>query len=299
MKITYDIIRKNFDTYEEAKSKFPIIQKYINGDVSTYSLRSVGLEQFGSFYEFIKNANPIEDMSWKKLKPILIENTTSERFKTYIKNRTQREFNEILKDHEVYDRLLNGRWLRKPSKRSSGRRSEERISSFNTCRIQIINYIIFNDIEVAENIIGSEWYTNSQLSLNNNLVREMEITEKLLDSFINVVDESKLDFKKLNLDYISNFLSDKLKKLMSVENEATVRCIKEIKTFNSNLGREVSRLTIGKNYKVTNSNIRNGYLYLYIKDDTNWSESYPFSYFEDISYQRDSLIDSLLEDINS
>lgn len=293
MKITYDIIQENFRVFEEARLKFPIIQKYIDGEVTINALNSVGLHQFGRFHEYIKHNktlgfDPImKGMTWRKLKPILITNTSLERFKVYLRNRTQNDFIDILKKVDVYERLSKGRWIRKPSRRSSGRRSGEGISALISCQIPIINYIIQNEIEINENTItGLEWFLSTKLSLNNTQAREMEVTENLLTSFVGVVEESKVDFKKLNLDYISNFIGEKLKKLMFVEKGSVVKCIKDY----------TSCLTEGKSYIVDSSHVRNGYLYLQVSDDRGFMNSYPFSYFEDMSYHRNSILDSLFDD---
>jgi hypothetical protein len=291
MKITYDTIKENIRIFEDAKLKFPIIQKYINGDLNAKSLYSVGLHQFSQFFDKFIDYNPIiENMTWRKLKPILIENANLPRFKTYIKNRTQNDFNSILKNAETYDKLLNGRWIRKPSKKYTGRRSDEKLSSLTSCSVQIINYIIQNEIEVCDNIFNSQWFTSNKLTLNESLVMEMKVTEDMLKSIDNVIDNSKIDFKKLNLDYISDFINEKLQKLMMIESGKSVRCVKTNIRINS-----IKTLTEGKDYIVDGSSgIRNGYLNIWIIDDTGQRNSYPFSFFEDISFQRNNILDSLL-----
>lgn len=296
IKITYDIIQENLRIFEEAKSKFPIIQKYIDGEVTSNALSSVGLHQFGRFHDYLKQNNSlgfdpiINGMTWRKLKPILLANTAIDRFRTYLKNRTQNEFTDILKNIDVYERLSKGRWIRKPSRRSSGRRSGEKIVALTSCHIPVINYIIHNEVEVEDCIIGLEWFLTTKLSLGNTQAREMEVTENLLKSFASVVEESKVDFKKLNLDYISNFIGEKLKKLMSIEKGSVVKCIKELS------GVYGTHLTEGKSYVVESSHVRNGYLYLQLVDDKGSMNHYSFSHFEDMSYHRNSILDSLFND---
>lgn len=297
MKITYDIIEENLRVFEEARNKFPIIQKYIDGEVSQNALNSVGLGQFARFHDYIKTHkySPImKGTTWRKLKPLLLTNTTLDRFKVYLRNRTQNDFNDILKNLDVYDRLLKGRWIRKPARRSSGRRSDEKISSLTSCQIPIINYIIHNEIEISDNIIGLEWFLVTKLTLEGTLEREMEVTENLLTSFANVVGESKVDFKKLNLDYISNFISEKLRKIMSIEKGTVLKCIKE---WPSSLDANQFILTEGKSYIVESFQIRSGYLYIYLTDDRGHMNYYPFSYFEDMTHHRNSILDSLFDGI--
>jgi len=297
MKITYDIIENNLKMFEDAKLKFPIMQKYIDGEASLSSLQSVGLGQFGQFSDFIKQNQSLgidiimKGMTWRKLKPMLVTNTTLDRFKTYISNKTQNKFNDILKNVDLYDRLLNGRWVRKPSRRGSGARSGEKVSSFTSCRVAIINYIIQNEIEVHDKIDGLAWFHTHKLSLDNTLVREMKVTEDLLTSFVDTISDSKVDFKKLNINYVSNFLSDKLLKLMKIEKGDVVKCISN---YVYPTGQVV--LTEGKSYTVESSTMRSGYLNIYLRDDNGRLDFYPFSYFEDVAFHRNSILDSLFND---
>ena len=298
MKITYDLIEKNLATFKEAKKQFPIIQKYIDGEVSSHALQSVGLQRFGTFYEFLKecettNQNPImKRMTWRKLKPILVENCKSERFKTYLKNRTENQFIEILKNQDKYDKLMNGRWLRRPSRRRSGRRSDECISSLKTHYVAIINYIIQKEIDITHSdTFGNIWYSRETLDMTNTFVREMKITESLMKGIVDVIEESKIDFKKLNLDYISNFVNTKLTNLMSIEKGTSLKCIKDV-TSNFNPGYKY--LKEGTYYTVESSQIRNGLLHVLVLTEQGRTEWHPFTNFEDVSFNRNSVLDSLL-----
>ncbi len=304
MIIKYDTIKENIKIFDEVKKSLPIIKKYIDGEVSISALQTVGLGPFGNFYDYSVNpaknylAKPVldpkpiimEGITWRKLKAILVENTTIERFKTYIKNRTQKQFNAILNNPDVYDRLLNGRWVRRPSRRRSQGTRGEKISSFTTCQIEIINYVIFNQIDIGVSLLGSNWFVDSKLILDNTLLREMTVTENLLTSFVDVISTSKIDFKKLNLDYITSYISDSIRKLITIENDTSIKCIKDYGTVGSMF------LTEGVSYVVSGYHIRSGYLNVLIKDDTGRLNYYPFSYFEDMAYHRGSLLDSLLGD---
>src|ERR1035437_4744931 len=142
--MNYDIINHNIATYEEAKKLFPTLEQFEKGEVAHNILHTLGLSAFQEFYAFmvdIKNGGcePIIDkMTWQKLQPLIIEATTTPRFKKYISNKTQPAFKKILIDKDLFDRLLNGRWMTKPSnggqtkngrhsRGTSGRRSHEQI----------------------------------------------------------------------------------------------------------------------------------------------------------------------------
>ena len=303
MKLTYDTIKENIKTFELAKEKFPVIQKYIDGEITQYALGYLGLSEFAKFHDYIKSEQAkgseliMENMTWKKLKMILITNTDLPRFKTYLKNRTQRQFNELLNDTDTYDRLLNGRFLTKPTSRRSGRRSGEHVRGLNTMSIPIINYVIQNDLEVTDKLFGVHWYATRKLTLEDNLVREMNVTEELLTSLTNTITESKVDFKKLNLDYITNLITERLRKLISIEPDTTVKCKKDVVYKDPTTGVVIQKyLTKDMSYKVLSSTIRGGYLSLYLTNDIGRNDWYPFSNFEDILYARNSILESLLDD---
>ena len=89
MKITYDIISKNIETYKEAKDIFPVITQFEQNDIDYSAMHSLGLNKFADFHMFIKylklhGFEPITDTkSFKVLKPIIVDKTTTERFKTF------------------------------------------------------------------------------------------------------------------------------------------------------------------------------------------------------------------------
>lgn len=291
MILDYDVMRENLRIFEDAK-KIPIIRKYIDGEVKIHALNTVGLGIFGNFYEYLKNKSvdsdkPVdqiimEGMTWRKLKAILIENTTIDRFKTYIRNRTEKQFNEILNNPDLYDRLLNGRWVRRPGKRSSGSRGE-RVSSLTQCQLEIINYAIFNKINVSVILIGDKWFRES-IVLDKSILREIMVTEDLITSFVDVISSSKIDFKKLNVDYMISYINDNIRKRITIEVGSNIKCIKSIANF----------LTEGVSYSVSTSYLSGGYLNVLVTDDSGRQNTHPFSCFEDMTYHRGSVLDNLL-----
>lgn len=55
MKFTYNFIKENLRIYNEAKSLLPIISQYENDEVSYNAMRSLKLELFADFYNFLKS----------------------------------------------------------------------------------------------------------------------------------------------------------------------------------------------------------------------------------------------------
>jgi hypothetical protein len=309
MKLNYDLIKKNLATYEEAKELFPVISDYERGEVNINIMRSLGLQEFGEFYDLLKRGdNLIDDgITWRKLKLMIAEGTSNIRLKKFIMNRTQKKFNEILMDGPQFDRLLNGRWVSKPSltrrgRMSYGRRSNECVDGFKESFIPLFNYIIQNNIDVYEDsneyykkfikqdsiIYFIRWYTTLELKFDSVPKREIDVTKKLLNSFVEIMEETKIDFRKLNSEYIISSISNKIKSSMSVPSGTMLKCLKDVP-----YGNKIA-LVANNSYEVKSSGLNNnGYLQVWITDELGLSNYYPYSYFEDMAFHRDDLLSSL------
>ena len=312
MKLNYDLIKKNLATYAEAKELFPIISEYERGEVGSNVMRNIGLQYFAEFWDFIKYNGKfnlvIEGMTWRKSKALIAESTQNARLKKFFMNRTQRQFNEILMDGPQFDRLLNGRWVSKPTltrrgRMTYGRRGGESIDGLKSCIIPLLNYIIQNNVDVYEDskeyfyekfvnqsqlFSSIRWYTVQELNFDSVPKREIDITRKLLGSFVEIMEETKIDFRKLNSEYIISSISNKIKSSMSVPTGTMLKCLKDI-TYGSKIS-----LIANKSYEVRSSSLNsNGYLQVYITDELNRSNYFPYSHFEDMAFHRDDLLSSL------
>ena len=309
MKITYDIIRKNIETYKEAKDIFPVITQFEENEIDYSAMHSLGLTKFADFHMFIKylklhGFDPISDTkSFRVLKPIIVDKTTTERFKTFIKNRTQKKFEAIFTDNDLFDRLLNGPWKSRPQMRRNGRmgygtRKNERVEGFRDAIVPIINYIILNEIEVSDSIKNQDsisnqtrWYINEVLSFDKVPQKEIELTNKLLQTFSEVVEKDRVDFRNLNINYIMSAISTKIKNAMKIPNGTMLKCVKDL--MNSNQIDKI--LEKGKMYEVFGTYERNGFLTVYVRNEEGKSTYYEYSYFEDVSTKRDDLLSMLLD----
>jgi hypothetical protein len=312
MKINYDLIKLNLATYQEAKSILPVISEYEKDEVSSSVMRNLGLGKFASFCDFLKQSersgfNPVEDTTWRKLKLQISTHTKAERLKKFVMNRTQKQFIELLNNAEDFDRLLNGRWVRKPGytrrgRKTYGRRSDVKVDGLEYCAIPMINYIILNDIEVFDgkpDILSfvsqdrltsvTKWYTYERLEFDKVPKREIEITRKLIDNFINIMSESHIDPRKLNLDYIISTISDKIRKSMVVPNGTIIKCLRDV---NNDYHKQV--LTKDVSYSVRGSYIQSGYLKVSITNDLGSNDYYDYANFEDMAIHREDLLRSLL-----
>jgi len=309
MKITYDIISKNIETYKEAKDIFPAITQFEENEIDYSAMHSLGLSKFADFHMFIKylklhGFDPISDTkSFRVLKPIIVDKTTTGRFKTFIKNRTQKKFEAIFTDNDLFDRLLNGPWKSRPQMRRNGRmgygtRKNERVEGFRDAIVPIINYIILNELEVSNSIKDQDsisnqtrWYINEVLSFDKVPQKEIELTNKLLQTFSEVVEKDRVDFRNLNINYILSAISTKIKNAMKIPNGTMLKCVKDL--MNSNQTDKI--LEKGKMYEVFGTYERNGFLTVYVRNEEGKSTYYEYSYFEDVSTKRDDLLSMLLD----
>ena len=311
MKFTYDFIKENLKIYNQAKEMLPVISQYEQGLISQNSMRSLGLELFSQFYDFTKSQKNmgfelIQAISYKELKEVIAKNTTVDRFKTYITRRTQPQFKKLIsEDSETFDRLLNGRWISKPTYRRRGRRSNEVVSGLKSF-VPLINWIISNDIQTCDleaNHFQSfknqtvyqyqlRWYTGIHLDVEKLPKREIDITFNLLNSFVDFLTETQTDFRKLNCDFIVENISSKLKSLMKIPTGTTIKSLVDLNNTNAYTG-PYSELTKDKTYTVEDSSITGGYIRVWISNDRGVRTYYNYSLFEDVSIHRDLLLQQL------
>lgn len=180
-----------------------------------------------------------------------------------------------------------------------GTRKKERAEGFQDAIVPIINYIILNEIEINPKILDDNevrissstiWYTSEVLSFDKVPQKEIELTNKLLQTFMDVVDKEKIDFRNLNISYVMSAISTKIKTAMKIANGTQLKCIKDLESKTKG----INALEKGKIYEVFGTYERNGFLTVYIKNDQNSYTYYEYSYFEDVSMKRDDLLSMLL-----
>lgn len=315
MKFTYEFIKENLRIYKEAKSNLPIITQYENGEISFQSMQKIGLETFASFHQFLNDLEKKEfsaqmALNYSELKRILIDNTKNERFKLWLKNRSQKQFKKLIEESpQTFDRLLNGRWVTKPGwsnrgRKTYGRRSSECCDGLDFAFIPLLNWIISNDIETTD-ISGGDvfthfkeqskyksrlrWYTGVHLDMNSIPKKEIEITHNLLESVLDFIGDKKIDFRKLNSDFIIDTFQNKIRSLMTIPSGTTIRSKSD---FIPN-GLTSKRLTESKDYIVETSMINNGFLRVSVVDDSGYRNWYDYTNFEDKAIERDLILSQL------
>jgi hypothetical protein len=186
---------------------------------------------------------------------------------------------------------------------SYGRRSGECVDGLKTCIIPLLNYIIQNNIDVYEDLkeyiykkfvqqesiyYSIRWYTTMELNFDSVPKREIDVTRKLLNTFVEIMEETKIDFRKLNSEYIISSISNKIKSSMNVSNGTMLKCLKDVP-----YGNKIA-LVANTSYEVKGSSLNNnGYLQVWITDELGRTSYYPYSCFEDMAFHRDDLLSSL------
>jgi hypothetical protein len=312
MKLTYDFIKKNLEVYNEVREKLSILKDYEEKLVDYNIMSNLNLEKFAIFYDQVIKMNNFHgfdniicDYSFKDLKKIIIDSTKTIRYKSLIKNKTKPKFNQIFSDRDLFDRLLNGTWKTKPSLNRNGRmsygtRKREKVDGFNNCLIPLLNYLIINEIEVAEldSRYQGNYYTNVYKYFTTDVLttdvipmNEIMVTNTFLHSLVSKIESENINYKSLNLDYIIGNIKSKLSRLMQVEPGTK---LKSKNDFNSRITGN-SILTKDKIYDCVSSSIIKGSLNVVIVDDFGHNRTFPYDIFEDIAQRRDDLLSLLFD----
>jgi hypothetical protein len=312
MKLSYETIKHNLSLYEEARKTFPILKKYEQREITRTDLGLFKLSSFGEFYDFMevlknKGFNPVDFVTFKDLKKQIVDNTPNERFKSLISNMSKPKFIKLISsDGDKFDRLINGRWISKPKANrrgriSYGRRSNEKVDGLSICFTQIINFVIINELDVYEGRTLSrnpfveqnskiKWYLE-KLSFEDVPKAELDITNSLVSNLIDMIEDTKLNFRKFNVDFINNSISSKIKKMMLISEGTSIKCCEDVFS-NYSTNRKI--LTSGNYYEVKGSYISGGMLQVKVTDDMGHPANLPFKHFEDVQLKRNNLLDDLL-----
>ena len=89
-------IKNIYDSVNDVKDFWRVTNLLINiceeyPEQKTMYLYSISIQKFRKLTEEL-NFELDKPISWKKLKEIIVQHTKVERFKTYVKNRTQKEW---------------------------------------------------------------------------------------------------------------------------------------------------------------------------------------------------------------
>lgn len=278
MKLNLDIAKHNFKLLQEVKLEYPILQDYEDGKIRRDTVYNVGLDNFVSLIDFlnvckIKGLKPIYDdtIKYKQLKLKFIELNRVERSGKIFQNKTQNQFNEIWNNHNLHKRYKNGR-------------NECFAPGLDDCEPMIFNYLVQNQVEVnSEYMFFHRNFWFEKLTKPKYYARELKMTQDFISSFIDYAKSDNLDLRKCNVKSLTSELHHKLKEMTVIESGLQVRCISETFEF-----------TVDKLYTVEDSRINYlGFLEIKLANDKKDFRYVPYSNFEEVSRQRDDILNLL------
>lgn len=291
MVLKSEVIQLNLEKLEKAKRDFTILNDYANSNDDQKlkniwaEARPYGLISYLSFIDFIRYANKNDQQPFysKKIK-------ISEFKETLVKCAIDPSVKKILKSKgkTSFAKLINSpRWefYSGNKRKRGGVRCQD---NFIFSSAIIANFCIQNEIDIQEPNRISEYYTRILSDIDVSLKKEIDLTIDIIDFMIDNLSKSGYDFRRLNVDHISKFITDEFrKKLLSIESGEAVKMIEETDYYGG--------LTLGKTYKVLDKEINSGRLNVVLENDVQLRRSYPYRIFETISNLRNSALDDLLD----
>lgn len=291
MIIKSEIIQVNLDRLEKAKKDFSVLEDYAstNNDVVLRHLwdegRAYGLLSYMNFIDFIKNSNKLgqEIFYSKKIKikdfqDALVKYATDDTVKKILKSKNKATFTKLINSPR-WD-LYSGNISRRGRVRYH--------DNFTPATAIIANFCIQNEIDVLDQSRISEHYRKLLPEIDLTLKKELELTKDLLDYMVKSFSNSDSDFKRLNVDHVTKFMGEELKKkLLNIERGESVKLMEDASYYGG--------LTLGKVYDVKDKEIHSGRLNVIIENDGGYKRSYPYRLFETVSNLRNSALDDLLD----
>ena len=286
-----EVIQLNLSKLEQAKQDFTILNDYANTDDSQIlrklwdDARPYGLMSYLNFIDFIRYAtkNNQQIFYTKKIhlsefKEILVKGAIDPSVKKILKSKGKISFAKLINSPKWEFYSGNKR-------KRGGVRCQD---NFLFSSAMIANFCIQNEIDIQETSRISEFYTRILPDIDVSLKREIDLTVDIIDFMIDNLSKSGYDFRRLNVEHISKFITDEFrKKLLSIESGEAVKMIEETDYYGG--------LTIGQTYKVLDKEISSGRLNVVIENDVKLRRSYPYRIFETITNLRNSALDDLLD----
>jgi hypothetical protein len=126
--------------------------------------------------------------------------------------------------------------------------------------------------------------------IDPSLVKEIEITNNVVNFIYENMSNHDFDFRKLNIhNIIKNIEVEVERRMIQIEKGESVKLSDKTDFY--------SGLTNGKVYTVIDKSIFNGRLNVAIENDLGFKREYPYRLFETVSNLRNSALDQLLNDL--
>jgi len=292
MIIKSEIIQENLSRLEKATQEFSILKDYASTDDHQVLRKiwdegkSYGLLSYFNFQDFIRHSKSLNQEAFYKnkikiseFKEVLVKNASDPSVKKILQSKGKVSFAKLINSTKW--ELYSGNRRR----RSRGVRYND---NFLPSAAIIANFCMQNEIDVEDNYRISEYYTKLLPEIDITIKKELDLTKKMIDFMVGNLSESSYDFKKINVEHISKFISEELKKkLTEIDKGESVKLTEETDYYGG--------LTFGKVYEILDKEIHSGRLQVIINNDVNVRKSYPYRLFETVSNLRNSALDDLLD----
>lgn len=278
MKLSLDIAKHNLNLLQEVKAEYRILQDYEDGKVRKDTVNNIGLDQFVYLIDCLstfKNNGLFviydEPIKYKQIKIKFSELNRVDRSRKIFQNKTQNQFNQIWNNYNLHKRYKNNR-------------NDCFAPGLDACEPMIFNYLVQNQIEVNSEYMffyRNLWF--EKLTKPKYYARELKMTQDFISSFLDYAKSANLDLRKCNVKSLTTELHHKLKEMTQIESGLQVRCISETHEF-----------TLEKLYTVEDSRINYiGFLEIKLQNDKGDFRYVPYSNFEEVSRQRDDILNLL------
>jgi hypothetical protein len=269
MIIKSEIIQNNLDRLEQAKKDFSLLNDYASTDDHNILKhlwdegRSYGFLSYMNFIDFIRQCGKLNQEVFYKnkikipeFKEVIIKNATDDKVKGLLKSKGKVSFQKFINSPK-WDLYSGNR------RRRGGVRYHD---NFVSSAAIIANFCIQNEIEIEDQSRISEYYRNNLVDFDPSLKKELEMTNDLIGYMINSFSNSDYDFRKLNIDHITKFMGEELKKkLLNIDKGESVKLIENADYYGG--------LTLGQVYEVKDKEIHSGRLQVVIDNNNGYRRS--------------------------
>lgn len=227
MKLTYEIIRKNYKTFEKSMESFPQIKDYQNNKLDWDLILSLGLCEVTNLcttFSKIKNVDIAlgkVEISFSELKPLLVKyseelyergkkivSSLAKKYNTdwqendevgklrnikeILSDITKEEFDSYFTSEDKLDTLFPYLW-----------RTERSLNDYML--YEIFNYLVSNEVEVFEEFDRFEYeYMIEEVNFDKMLISERVESIRKTDLLIEEIKNSK----GINIEYLMNKLEN-------------------------------------------------------------------------------------------
>jgi len=293
MIIKSEIIQLNIERVEQAKKDFSILSDYCKYDDHNIlkqlwdEAKSYGLHSYVNFLDFeryaIKSGQQLfykNKIKIPEFREVLIKNASDETVRKILKSKGKVSFAKFINSPKW--ELFSGNRRRRGGVRYN--------DNFVMSAPIIANFCIQNEIDVMDHYRISDYYRSPLAEIDISLKKELVLTYELINFMVEKLQNSPHDFKRLNVEHASKFLTEELKKkLVNIERGESVKLIENTDYYGG--------LTFGKVYEVLDKEIVSGRLQVQITNDLGTRRHYPYRLFETVSNLREDALLQILGDL--